>query len=112
MLNFVNKLFGSSSTKKIKSFEKIVFQINNIENEIQTLEDQELKQKTQYFKEKLKNGSTIDDILPGARISNAGVLEASSKTFFISGAGGSIGAEITRQLLVANPKRLSCMSQK
>ena len=64
MLNFVNKLFGSASAKKIKSFEKIVFQIKNIENEIKALEDQELKQKTQYFKEKLKNGSTIDDILP------------------------------------------------
>jgi len=48
---------------------------------------------------------SIDDILPGARISNANVSGASSKTFFISGAGGSIGAEITRQLLAANPKR-------
>ena len=49
---------------------------------------------------------SIDDILPGARISNANVIEASSKTFFISGAGGSIGAEITRQLLSANPKKV------
>jgi FlaA1/EpsC-like NDP-sugar epimerase len=49
---------------------------------------------------------SIDDILPGARISNADVKDASSKTFFISGAGGSIGAEITRQLLAANPKRV------
>ena len=44
--------------------------------------------------------------LPGARISNAEVSEASSKTFFVSGAGGSIGAEITRQLLVGNPKKI------
>ena len=49
---------------------------------------------------------SIDDILPGARISNANVSDASSKTFFISGAGGSIGAEITRQLLAANPKKV------
>ena len=49
---------------------------------------------------------SINDILPGARISNANVKDASSKTFFISGAGGSIGAEITRQLLAANPKRV------
>ncbi|MDA1035173.1 MAG: nucleoside-diphosphate sugar epimerase/dehydratase [Proteobacteria bacterium] len=49
---------------------------------------------------------SIDDILPGARISNADVKDASSKTFFISGAGGSIGAEITRQLLAANPKKV------
>tara|TARA_B100000787_G_C16197697_1_gene302114 strand:- start:2442 stop:4343 length:1902 start_codon:yes stop_codon:yes gene_type:complete len=47
---------------------------------------------------------SINDILPGARISNAKVIDAASKTFFISGAGGSIGAEITRQLLSSNPK--------
>ena len=49
---------------------------------------------------------SIDDILPGARISNSMVLDASSKTFFVSGAGGSIGAEITRQLLAGNPKTI------
>ena len=49
---------------------------------------------------------SIDDILPGARISNAKVSEASSKTFFVTGAGGSIGAEITRQLLAGNPKKI------
>jgi FlaA1/EpsC-like NDP-sugar epimerase len=49
---------------------------------------------------------SIDDILPGARISNASVFDASTKTFFISGAGGSIGSEITRQLLAANPRRI------
>ena len=47
---------------------------------------------------------SINDILPGARISNAKVKNAESKTFFISGAGGSIGAEITRQLLSSNPR--------
>ncbi|MDA9916700.1 polysaccharide biosynthesis protein [Gammaproteobacteria bacterium] len=47
---------------------------------------------------------SINDILPGARISNAKVKNADSKTFFISGAGGSIGAEITRQLLSSNPR--------
>lgn len=49
---------------------------------------------------------SMDDILPGARISNANLLTASSKTFFVSGAGGSIGAEITRQLLLCNPKKI------
>jgi FlaA1/EpsC-like NDP-sugar epimerase len=34
------------------------------------------------------------------------VQDAKSKTFFISGAGGSIGAEITRQLLSSNPSRV------
>ena len=49
---------------------------------------------------------SIDDLLPGERISNFNLKNANSKTFFISGAGGSIGAEITRQVLLANPKRI------
>jgi FlaA1/EpsC-like NDP-sugar epimerase len=49
---------------------------------------------------------SINDILPGARISNAKVKDAKSKTFLISGAGGSIGAEITRQLLASNPLKI------
>tara|TARA_Y100000768_G_scaffold341433_1_gene285896 strand:- start:1106 stop:3007 length:1902 start_codon:yes stop_codon:yes gene_type:complete len=49
---------------------------------------------------------SIDDILPGARISNAKVNDANSKIFFVSGAGGSIGSEITRQLLSGNPKKI------
>ena len=49
---------------------------------------------------------SIDDILPGARISNVSVFEATVKTFFISGAGGSIGSEITRQLLAAKPRKI------
>ena len=49
---------------------------------------------------------SIDDILPGARISNAIVSNADLKNFFVSGAGGSIGSEITRQLLSCNPKTI------
>jgi FlaA1/EpsC-like NDP-sugar epimerase len=47
---------------------------------------------------------SIDDILPGARITAASVANAASSSFFISGAGGSIGSEITRQILLNNPK--------
>ncbi len=49
---------------------------------------------------------SINDILPGARISNTHLNNAESKIFFISGAGGSIGSEITRQLLSSNPKKI------
>jgi FlaA1/EpsC-like NDP-sugar epimerase len=49
---------------------------------------------------------SIDDILPGARINGAQVKNATASSFLISGAGGSIGAEITRQLLLNNPKQI------
>jgi FlaA1/EpsC-like NDP-sugar epimerase len=47
---------------------------------------------------------SIDDILPGARITAASVNNAATSSFLISGAGGSIGSEITRQILLNNPK--------
>ena len=52
MLNFVNKLFGSSSKREIKSYSKIVDQINNLEDKLISLSDNELKDKTEYFKKK------------------------------------------------------------
>ena len=50
MLNIVNKLFGGLGSKNFKIYDKIVKKINDYETEISKLDDQELKNKTQYFK--------------------------------------------------------------
>ena len=63
MLNIVNKLFGSSSKRYLKSFSKNLNKINEFEPEIEKLSDQELKNKTEYFRNILQNGSNLDDIL-------------------------------------------------
>ena len=52
MLNFVNKLFGSSGKRILKQYEPIVNKINNLENNISKLNDGELSKKTSYFKYK------------------------------------------------------------
>lgn len=49
---------------------------------------------------------SINDILPGRRIEKYDVINASDREFFISGAGGSIGSELTRQILAQNPKKI------
>lgn len=49
---------------------------------------------------------SIDDLLPRARVSSNVLKNANDKTVFISGAGGSIGSEISRQLLDSNPKSI------
>ena len=64
MLKFVNKLFGSASQKQIKSFSKIIDNINNFEEKVNKLSDSELKGKTIYFKDLISNGKTLDEILP------------------------------------------------
>ncbi len=78
MLNIVNKLFGGFGSKNLKTYEKIVKKINDFETEISKLNDEELKNKTQYFKNQFnEKQKTIDDILPEAF---AVVREASKRT--------------------------------
>ena len=64
MLNIVNKLFGSTSKRYLKSYSKIVAKINEFELELQKLSDEELQAKTDYFRNLIAKGSTLDDILP------------------------------------------------
>ncbi|MDA9936255.1 polysaccharide biosynthesis protein [Gammaproteobacteria bacterium] len=49
---------------------------------------------------------SIDDLLPRARVSSDVLKNANDKTVFISGAGGSIGSEMSRQLLDSIPKSI------
>ena len=60
------KLFKSYSEKEVKRIMPIVNKINGLEAEISKLSDDELKAKTAYFKDLLKEGKTLDDILPEA----------------------------------------------
>ena len=77
MLNLVNKLFRSSSSRRIKNYSKTVENINKLESSIKALSDSDLKEKTNEFKEKLATGNSINEILPEAF---AVVREASSRT--------------------------------
>ena len=59
-------LFKSYSEKEVKRVQPIVDKINSLEPEMEKLTDAELRAKTDYFKEQLANGKTLDDILPEA----------------------------------------------
>ena len=59
-------LFKTYSEKEVKRVRPIVEKINSLEPAIKELSDSELVAKTPYFKEQLKNGKTLDDILPEA----------------------------------------------
>ena len=60
------KLFKSYSEKEVKRVRPIVNKINSLEPEMEKLSDHELRGKTEYFKNELANGKTLDDILPEA----------------------------------------------
>ena len=60
------KLFKTYSEREVKRVMPIVEKINSLEPEMEKLTDSELIAKTPYFKEQIKNGKTLDDILPEA----------------------------------------------
>ena len=70
------KLFKTYSEKEVKRVKPLVDKINGLEDEFMKLTDAELKAKTDYFKKQLKDGKTLDDILPEAF---ATVREASKR---------------------------------
>lgn len=65
-MKLVERIFGDLNNKEIKKVEKIVDKIEALDGEMQELSDEELRAKTEEFKERLKNGETLDDILPEA----------------------------------------------
>lgn len=65
-MGFFEKIFGSYSEREVKKLEKIADKIEALEESMQKLSDEELKAKTDEFKSRLKNGETLDDILPEA----------------------------------------------
>ena len=60
------KLFKSYSEKEVKRVMPLVNKINGLEPEMEKISDEELRKKTDYFKKELKDGKTLDDILPEA----------------------------------------------
>lgn len=71
------KIFGSANDRFVKKQAKTIQKINSLEPEISKLSDEELKGKTQEFRNRLKNGETLDDLLPEAF---AVVREAAKRT--------------------------------
>ncbi|MFA5321903.1 MAG: preprotein translocase subunit SecA [Smithella sp.] len=64
--NILKKVFGTKNDRELKRLSVLLKEINNFEPTMISLSDEELKAKTPYFKEKLKNGFSLDDILTEA----------------------------------------------
>ncbi|MCK5695338.1 MAG: preprotein translocase subunit SecA [Desulfobacula sp.] len=77
VFKFFTKIFGSNNDRILKILQPIVDEINHLEPQMQKLSDEQIAQKTIEFKEKVKNGETLDDLLPAAF---ALVREASVRT--------------------------------
>jgi len=76
-LNLITKFIKSSNQKELDRIGKIVKTINSLEDEFKKLDDLDFPKKTQEYKEQIKQGKTLDELLPEAF---ALVREASKRT--------------------------------
>ncbi len=77
MANFFSKLLSIGEGKEIKKFRDRVGEVNYLEDSIKELSDEELRAKTDEFRERYANGETLEELLPEAF---AVVREASVRT--------------------------------
>jgi preprotein translocase subunit SecA len=66
MLKFFKKIFGDGNDRAVKQIQPLVQRINGLEPQMQALSDEQLRAKTDEFRERLANGETPDDLLPEA----------------------------------------------
>jgi preprotein translocase subunit SecA len=65
-MSIFSSLFGNSSQKYLEKIKPLVEEINGLEKDFEKLSDGQLKNKTAEFREALKNGRTLDGLLPQA----------------------------------------------
>ena len=76
-LSFISKFIKSTNQRELDRIQKIVLQVNSFEENIKKLKDEDFPKKTKEFKEKIKKGENIVNILPEAF---ALVREAAKRT--------------------------------
>jgi len=66
IVSLIKKVFGTAHEREIKKLQPIVDQINGFEETMSSKTDDQLKELTPAFKDRVKNGEILDDILPEA----------------------------------------------
>ena len=65
-MNVIEKVFGTHSERELKMIRPIVAKIESLRPEMLAKSDEELRDQTRIFKERLSDGATLDDLLPEA----------------------------------------------
>ena len=64
--NFLTQIFGSRNDRLLKQYRRTVERISALEPEFEKLTDDQLRAKTQEFKDRIAKGEALDDLLPEA----------------------------------------------
>ena len=63
-MGILKKLFGTTSQKEIRAIDHYIKDIEALEEPYKALSDQQLQAKTAEFRERLRDGETLDDLPP------------------------------------------------
>ena len=99
---FLMSIFGSHNDRVVKKYLRVTKEINSYEDEFSKLSDDQLREKTTEFKNRLAEGETLDDILPEAF---AVAREASKRTLGLRPFDVQmVGAQVLHQGMIAEMK--------
>ena len=88
----LKKVFGSRNDRLIKQYSQIVKRINALEPALQGLSDEQLRAKTDEFRQRHTQGESLDDLLPEAFavVREAGKRELGMRHFDAQMIGGMV----------------------
>ena len=88
----LKKIFGSRNDRLIKQYAQTVKRINALEPQTQGLSDEQLRAKTDEFRQRHANGESLDDLLPEAFavVREAGKRELGMRHFDVQLIGGMV----------------------
>jgi len=90
--NFLSKVFGSRNARLLKKMGAVVAQINALESALESLTDQELREKTAVYRQRFQDGETLEQLLPEAfaTVREAGKRVLGMRHFDVQLIGGMV----------------------
>ena len=91
-MGLLDTLLGNTSTSRLKKLQPYIRRINEIEPQYQAMTDEQLRGQTALFRERLKNGETLDDIMAEAfaTVREAAVRTVDMRHFDVQLLGGMV----------------------
>ncbi len=90
-MSILNKILRMGEGRVLKQLESVIGQVNVLEEDVQALTDEELRERTEEFRERLAAGETLDDLLPEtfATVREAAVRTLGQRHFDVQIMGGA-----------------------
>ena len=91
-MGFLDTLLGNTSASRLKKLQPYVRRMNELEPQMKAMTNEQLRAQTQLFRERLKNGETLDDIMPEAfaTVREAAIRTVDMRHFDVQLLGGMV----------------------